>query len=61
MIEDKLSHTERVRLECVAQSVAMLVGGGTLRAEPPSAAQVVQAARQLESYVLGRSDPRPLG
>lgn len=45
MIEDKLEHDERLRLECVAQSVAF----NTM--SRPSVEKVLSDAKKLESYI----------
>lgn len=45
MIEDKLTHGERLRLECVAQAVA----AGAMRGQ--SAEQIVTTAARIETYV----------
>lgn len=52
MIEDKLTHDERVRLECVAQAVAM---NATILG-PCTSTQVIDAARQFERYVKGSQE-----
>lgn len=46
MIEDKLTHDERLRLECVAQAVQMNAMRGLASAEG-----VVDAAKTFEAYV----------
>lgn len=44
MIEDKLLHDERVRLECIAQAVI---------SEPRATAEgIIAKARKFEKYVL---------
>lgn len=45
MIEDKLTHDERLRLECVAQSVAASA------MSRPSAEQIVETAMRIETYI----------
>lgn len=52
MIEDKLNHDERVRLECVAQAVQL---NAVQRA---SVEKIVSDARVLEVYVGGVTDGR---
>lgn len=51
MIEDKLAHAERVRLECLAQAVAMKGMGG--------AGDVITLASLFEMFVVGPGDDRP--
>lgn len=51
MIEETLTHDERLRLECVAQSVSMhssVMG-------PKSAEQIVHAAKSFEKYIIGET------
>lgn len=48
MIEDKLRHDERLRLECLAQSVARNMGRPSASDE-----QVIQTASAFESFVKG--------
>lgn len=45
MIEDKLTHDERLRLECLAQAVALSAHA------PEVANDIVGAAQLLEGYV----------
>jgi hypothetical protein len=47
VIEDKLTHDERVRLECVAQSIGLMQGGLI----EPTCAAVVLTATRLEQFV----------
>lgn len=47
MIEDKLNHQERIRLECIAQAVAH----NAMRHQ--SAEVIVQTAKTFEEYVTG--------
>lgn len=47
MIEDKLSHDERLRLECIAQANVLAHGKSV------SAEQVVDTAARFERYVKG--------
>ena len=51
MIIDKLTHDERLRLECVAQATPQM---GT----PQSAEQIIEKASRLEEYVSNGKDPR---
>lgn len=46
MIEDKLNHAERVRLECVAQAVARSMG------RPNSTEGILKDAAEFEKFVL---------
>lgn len=46
MIEDKLLHDERVRLECVAQAVARSMG------RPTSIEGLLKDASEIEKFVL---------
>ena len=48
MIEDKLGHGERLRLECLSQSVAITMGRSNESAE-----QIVQRAKEFENYIIG--------
>lgn len=48
MNEDKLTHDERLRLECLAQAVALYATKPQVHAE-----QVVYHAEVFESYVRG--------
>lgn len=45
MIEDKLDHDERLRLECVAQAVA------STAMSRPSAETIVETAKRFETYI----------
>ncbi len=47
MIEDKLSHDERLKLECIAQANILLHG------KYVSAEQIVDTAARFERYVKG--------
>lgn len=47
MIEDKLTHGERLRLECVAQAVAFYAG-----TDEPFNPVVLDAAGLIEAYVI---------
>lgn len=54
MIEDRLSHDERLRLECVAQANMSVAA----KMESMSAAELVVIASVFEDYVReGLSDP----
>ncbi len=44
MIEDKLTHDERLRLECIAQANPQM-------GPPQSAEQIIEKAKRLEQYV----------
>lgn len=48
--EDKLSHDERLRLECLAQAVALSAMRGP---RTPDADQITAAARVFEMFVQG--------
>lgn len=48
MMEDKLEHDERIRLECLAQA------GMHNRAPNPPADQIITQAKQYEKYVRGQ-------
>lgn len=50
MIEDKLTHDERLRLECLAQTVALHTMKPT-----PSAEGIISTAQKFESFVKGQS------
>ena len=55
MIEDKLDHDERVRLECLAQAVATVASIG--RQTSPSPEGVLDCAAKYEAFVLvGNTD-----
>lgn len=45
MIEDKLTHNERLRLECIAQAVASHIG------QAPTTEQLIKRAERIEQYV----------
>lgn len=56
MNEDKLTHDERLRLECVAQAVIAVTATATVtRDTSPVAARVVVTARLLEDYIRGEA------
>lgn len=44
MIEDKLTHDERLRLECVSQATPTM-------GPPQSAEQIIEKASRLEEYI----------
>lgn len=46
MLEDKLEHDERLRLECLAQA--------NVTSHGQSAEVIVQKAREFEQYVTGK-------
>lgn len=48
MIEDKLTHDERLRLECVAQAVAY---SSTTQVRASGEASIVSIAKTFEAYV----------
>ena len=54
MVEDKLSHDERLKLECLAQSIAFnaYVHGP----HPANPAKIIYAAEVFEKYVKGEKD-----
>jgi hypothetical protein len=47
MIEDKLEHDERLRLECVAQTIQNSAGS------QPSVEHIINMAKELEKYIKG--------
>lgn len=49
MIEDKLTHDERLRLECIAQAIAK----NTVMQKP--IATLITEAREIEGYVKGEA------
>ena len=51
MPEDKLTHDERLRLECLAQAN---LAGARAGMSPES---VVRAAQEFEQYVRGEDEP----
>ena len=51
MPEDKLTHDERLRLECVAQAVALHAMG-----PKPSAETLITFAKRFESWILADHD-----
>jgi hypothetical protein len=57
MIEDQLSHDERVRLECLAQANMTLQGLGGRSSLPPPGATIGDAvlleAAKYEAFVTG--------
>lgn len=57
MIEDKLLHAERLRLECVAQANMFLAG----RLSSTSETTLINTARVIEEYVRGSDEPMLLG
>lgn len=50
MIEDKLTHDERLRLECLAQSIAAKAAW-----LGPNAPTYLELAALFESYVVGKA------
>lgn len=54
MIEDKLTHDERLRLECLSQAVAKHAsfGGGT----KPSDEAIISTARSFEKFMKEPAD-----
>lgn len=51
MVEDKLTHDERLRLECIAQAVA---------SRPNAAAStIVSSAKEFEKYIREQDDDKP--
>jgi len=53
MIEDRLTHEERLRLECLAQSVAR---SGMVLGRSENDTNIVDRAKLFEDYVSGRRD-----
>ncbi len=54
MIEDKLTHAQRVRLECIAQANVTIQGRPASQlASAALGDSVVKLARQYEAFVLG--------
>jgi hypothetical protein len=53
MIEDKLTHDERLRLECIAQAVALNSTRSMNAGRPVDG--VVKDAQAIEEYVRGQS------
>lgn len=53
MIEDQLTHDERLRLECLAQAVQSRASSGPGANHP---ANIVQSAERFERFVR---DPEP--
>lgn len=50
MIEDKLEHDERVRLEALSQAIIALGS----RYGDPSSSLVIQTAMKFENYIKGK-------
>lgn len=50
MIEDKLTHDERLRLECLNQSIQR---GSRMTTSPEL---IIQEAKEFEKYVLGEQN-----
>lgn len=50
MLEDKLTHDERLRLECIAQANMAAAG------RPTSAEVLIAKAKEFEEYVKGDSN-----
>jgi hypothetical protein len=53
VIEDKLTHDERLRLECIAQAA---VSTGAAAGRPVSAEQVIETACRFERFI---AEPGP--
>jgi len=58
MIEDKLNHDERLRLECVAQANVTVASHMGPRSSPASET-VLDVARRYENFVRGPSPDAP--
>lgn len=48
--EDKLTHDERLRLECLAQAVASCTG----HVREVSSGQILEKAEQFQEFLLGK-------
>lgn len=55
MHEDKLTHDERLRLECLAQAV---VASGAAAGRSQTAEDIVARARKFETFVRGATPDR---
>jgi hypothetical protein len=51
VIEDKLTHDERLRLECLAQVTALHSMG-----QKPTPEQIINQAKKYEAFIKGDSD-----
>lgn len=54
MIEDKLTHDERLRLECLAQAIAFKGASDLL----VPTERVLVAAKNFEEYVSGKNNDK---